>query len=306
MQDRVPASLRAAAFPVAGLALTYVIFALTPWGRQFDLLAMKGSRTAGFRVRHADLVLLEIMSSVTIALALLVLVLVAGARGRWQLGLRATIAVAGALATTEVLKFVLPSRQFWNGQWRWLSIGSFPSGHSVIVASLALAALSISSEPWRRIVAGPLAAWTAVATTATLTVGWHRPSDVIGSFFLATAWHRACTAWQPAERGSRSTMRWPARPRWLNAPAERLPVLSGLAWWALACLLVLGAAAAGILQGRSQWGWYDHAPARLPQAIYVFALGLLVIGAGLTVLPSMRPREVPSTSDDELVDRRTR
>ena len=58
--------------------------------------------------------------------------------------------------------------------------------------------------------------------------------------------------------------------------------MSALTWWALACLLVVGAAMEGILDSRSA--------GRIPALAYLTALGLLVAGAGLTVLAASQPQ----------------
>lgn len=297
------AGLRAAALPLSGLALIYAIFALTPWGRRFDVLASHGRWAAGWKVRRADLALLETMSAVTVAIALLVLILIAVSRGRWQLGLRAAMAVAGALASAEMLKHLLPSLQPWTGDWRWLTAGSFPSGHSVIVTSLALATLTICSDRWRHILAGPLVAWTAVAITGTVTLGWHRPSDVIGSLFLATAWHRACSLKRPAGHRLASVLHRSAHPARMSGLIDRVPNPSALAWWALACLLVVGAAADGIIDTGTTATWQEPGPGRVTALAYVVALGLLVMGAGLTVLGPNVPHREPSRPPDPSANR---
>jgi hypothetical protein len=72
-------------------------------------------------VRTADLILLESISTGTIVLAVVVLVVVGWLRGHWRMGLRGTVAVVGALLSAELFKHLLPSRNEWTGQWRWLS-----------------------------------------------------------------------------------------------------------------------------------------------------------------------------------------
>jgi membrane-associated phospholipid phosphatase len=269
---------------LAGLVATYVVFGLTPWGRHADTLSYLGRWGTTWTVRSADLALLQTVSIMTVLAALVTLVVVAGLRGRWRTGLGAATAVLGSVLSAEALKVLLPSANS-AGQWRWLSFGSFPSGHAVVVTSIALAVLSVSSAHWRRILVGPMLAWTAVATTATVTVGWHRPSDVLGSLFLATAWHRACTARVPEAKRLRSLLRW--SPKMIRTAPNRhlgvrpgvrpaLPGLAALSWWGLACLLVLGAAVEGALAGRDS-------PGRLSSAAYLVSLTVLLAGAGLTI-----------------------
>jgi membrane-associated phospholipid phosphatase len=225
---------------------------------------------------------LETISVATLSVALAVLVLVGGLRGRWQLGLRSTAAVAGAILSAEVLKHTLPSYNEWTGDWSLIGGGSLPSGHAVIVTSISLAVLSISSDRWRRRLVGPLVAATAIATTATVTVGWHLPSDVLGSLFLATAWHRALRADQPAERRLRSMLPHPALPRTALARLQlRLPTARTAAWWAGACALILGAALEGALTGVS---YGSHAT-----LAYLCSLAVLLAAVLVTIAAALRP-----------------
>jgi membrane-associated phospholipid phosphatase len=271
--DHLRTGLRAAAVPLAGLMLTYLLAVLTPWGRTLDALSSNGRLGTGWSVRAADLIALELVSVATLALALAALVLVGGLRGRWQLGLRSTAAVVGSIVSAEVLKHTLPSHDQWTGRWSLISGGSFPSGHAVVVTSISLAVLSISSDRWRRRLVGPLVAGTAIVTTATVTVGWHRPSDVLASLFLATAWHRAMRSGQPAENRLRTMLPVPAR--------SLLPSVRTATWWAGACALILGAALEGALTGARYGG--------LASLAYLCSLAVLLAAVLVTIAVAHRP-----------------
>lgn len=277
MVEHLRTSARVAAVPIGGLALTYLLAVLTPWGRTLDSLSLYGRISTGWSMRTADLIVLEMISVVTLALALVVIAVVGGARGRWQLALRSTVAVVGAILSAEVLKLMLPSPDQVTGGF---IAGSFPSGHAVVVTSISLAALSISSDSWRRRLVGPLVACTAIATTATVTLGWHRPSDVLGSLLLATAWHRAMRADQPAERRLRTML-----PRttlaWLH---DRLPTTRTAIWWAGACTLILGAALEGALTG-ARYGML---------ATLAYLCSLAVLLAAVLVTIAVAPKPVPA------------
>jgi membrane-associated phospholipid phosphatase len=246
--------------PVAGLAVTYALAMLTPAGRSLDRLSSIGRVGTGWSVQAADLAVLEIISVATLGLALAALVSVSVGRGRGRDGLRACAAVLGAIVTAEVLKHVLPGPNPWTGEWSGFDGGSFPSGHAVVVTSISLAVLSISSDRWRRLLVGPLVAGTAIATTATVTVGWHRPSDVLGSLFLATAWHRATAVSRPADRRLRGML-----------PRATFTAV----WWAGASALVLGAAVEGALSG-AQFG-------RQASLAYVGSLTVLLAAVLVTI-----------------------
>ena len=287
---------------MGGLFLTYLLAVVTPWGRTLDRLSSYGRIGTGWSVRTADLMVLETISVATLSVALAALVVVGGLRGRWQLGLRSTAAVIGAILSVEVIKHALPSHSQWTGEWSVIGGGSFPSGHAVIVTSVSLAVLSISSDSWRRRLVGPLVACTAIATTATVTVGWHRPSDVLGSLFLATAWHRAMRADQPADRRLRTMLPRPALPRpalhrpALHRPAlprtalprtalaqlqDRLPTVRTAAWWAGACTLILGAALEGAINGVRYGSGATLA--------YLCSLAVLLAAVLVTVAMGLKP-----------------
>jgi hypothetical protein len=280
VRESIRIGARAARGPLCGFGLTYLLAVLTPWGRTLDSLSSHGRIGTDWSVRSADLTLLESISTGTILLAVTAVVVIGGLRGRWRLGVHSTIAVVGAILSAEVLKRLLPSQALGTGQWRWLSSGSFPSGHAVIVTSISLAVLSVSSDRWRRLLVGPLVAGTAIATTATVTVGWHRPSDVLGSLFLATAWHRAMGVRRPAERRLRTML---PRHSFRMSPAElpvRLPAGRATAWWLVACFLVLGGAAEGVLS--------DAMPGRVAPLAYLASLAVLLAGVLVTVVTAGR------------------
>ena len=304
----IRARAKAAAGPLCGFVVVYWFFALTRWGRALDLLTFHGRSGTGFHVRRADAVLLDTISTGTVLLALATLVVIGGLRGRRRLALRCTAAVLGAVESAEVLKHLLPSLNFWDQRWRWLNTGSFPSGHTAVVTSISLAVLSVSSPAWRQRLVGPLVAGTAIASTALVTNAWHRPSDVLGSFFLATAWHRALVVPGLVDRepvgsepvgsekiGSEPVGREPAaagpwrlvrrRPFGVRLVGE-LPSEPATIWWTATCVLVLGAAVDGILT-HPQYS-------RRAAVVYFGALAVLLLGSLITIVIASA-RETVST-----------
>jgi hypothetical protein len=122
-------------------------------------------------------------------------------RGRMALAVTAAVMVVGANLTTQVLKHSLLSRPLLipGGV---LHPNSYPSGHATAAASLAVAVFLVVPHRWR----APTALGTTIAAaafgTATVVVGWHRPSDVIGAWFVVGAWAALSTAILLAIRGS--------------------------------------------------------------------------------------------------------
>jgi membrane-associated phospholipid phosphatase len=135
------------------------------------------------------------------------IVTIAVARRRVHLALVAGVVVAGACATTEVLKhFILGRPDLVNPN----PLGpSFPSGHTTVAMSLAVALVLVVPPNRRALVALLGLAYACAVGAGVLTAGWHRPSDVMGAFLVVTAWAAAGTA---------------ALVMWRGAPPEAEPM----------------------------------------------------------------------------------
>jgi membrane-associated phospholipid phosphatase len=163
----------------------------TTAGQRLDQLVMVGSMAAApVEASHLQQ-LLHAVSMPSVALAIAALAAVAVRRARPELAVAAAVTVAGANLTTQALK-------------RWLdrpdllglgSANSFPSGHVTVVASLAAAAVLVSARRTQPAVAVIGLAGTAVTAVATVALGWHRPSDVVGAAGVVIAWSAAAAAW---------------------------------------------------------------------------------------------------------------
>jgi hypothetical protein len=96
------------------------------------------------------------------------------------------VGFAGAVAGGELLKRRLPWDALVPHDTQLpldLQRQTYPSGHTTIGTSLAIALIFISStrwRPWLSVIAGFLSASFA---TGVLFVGWHRPSDALGGIF---------------------------------------------------------------------------------------------------------------------------
>lgn len=221
-----------AAKKLAGYGLVLVAMwaatRLTPWGRAHDLAAYRGRHDAGIALRQLDAVVLASVTGVTVVAAGLaaILLVTKGWRAMWPF-----VAVGAALVSTEVLKAVLPHAT--AAGWV-LGGGSFPSGHTTLAAAVSLAALHAAPARWRRHLVGPLTAWTVLVATATITLGWHRPSDVVAALVVALAWTQVVNG---------VTLAAISKP--LASKAARvLGSRSQLSlWWGGASLLVLATAA---------------------------------------------------------------
>jgi PAP2 superfamily len=164
----------------------YLLFVNTRWGQMVDNAAYSGRNIIRPALIEYDHVLLNAVSVSTLVVAI-ILILVVGAL-RHCLAAAAIIAVgfACAVAGGELLKHRLP----WHALVLYdiqlpldLQRHTYPSGHTTIGTSLAIALVLVSSTRWRlwmAVVAGLLSASFA---TGVLFVGWHRPSDALGGIF---------------------------------------------------------------------------------------------------------------------------
>jgi PAP2 superfamily len=133
-------------------------------------------------------------------------ILVAVIRGRPRLALAAAAVVGGANVATQLLKKALPRPDLLGGDALGLG-NTLPSGHATVAMSIALAAVLVVPRRARGAVAAAGALYAAVVGVATLTAGWHRPSDAAAAFAVvvavaatAAAWPRPRTTSNRAER----------------------------------------------------------------------------------------------------------
>jgi membrane-associated phospholipid phosphatase len=123
--------------------------------------------------------------------AALVLGFLAFARGRMARALAAVAIVAGSVVSAELVKRGLPHI---SGAIPPGRPPAFPSGHAAVAVSLGLA-LVVAAPPVLRPLAALLgSAYAAGIGLSVILLGWHYPSDVVGSFFLGAFWASAAGA----------------------------------------------------------------------------------------------------------------
>src|SRR4051812_8870164 len=106
-----------------------------------------------------------------------------------------TVLLAGASATTQLLKPVLAKARFDAHVVGFdhiinpvISAPAFPSGHATAAMSLALASVIVAPRAWRPLVAAGGALFALAVGVALVALGWHYPSDVVGGYLVATTW----------------------------------------------------------------------------------------------------------------------
>jgi membrane-associated phospholipid phosphatase len=211
---------------VCGLLLValYVIVVRTHRGQTIDDAAVDG-RTTRAAVLTATARVLNTISIASLALGSAAIMMVAIARRRPHLAVTAGIVILGANVTTQLLKDVVLKRPDLVGRPDPLGLtNTFPSGHSTVAMSLAVAFILVVPARARFAAALGGLAYATLVGAGTVTAGWHRPSDVIGAYLVVMVWAGAAVALLISTEGTVRT-----RPRLLVAGLPSLsPFLSGI------------------------------------------------------------------------------
>jgi membrane-associated phospholipid phosphatase len=160
----------------------------TRWGQRLDATALSGRTALRPRTIHAASQLLTTISVASLVLIGGLIVLIALARRRPLLSLGAGAVIAGAVMTTEVLKHAVLQRPYFGIHDAVGAHPSYPSGHTTIAFSLAIAALLVAPSRARAAV-GIIGSLYAISIgIAVVATGNHRPSDPIGAVMVVIAW----------------------------------------------------------------------------------------------------------------------
>ena len=207
---------------LAMLAILYLVAVHTAWGQRVDDAALDG-RTMRPGVLHATDRLLNTISIASLALGSAAVMVLAVLRRRPHLAVTSGTVILGANISTQVLKRVVLGRVDLVGRPEVLG-ASFPSGHSTVAMSLAVALVLVVPARARLGAAFGGLAYATLVGVGTVTAGWHRPSDVIGAYLVVMVWAGAAVA---LLLGTEGTLR--ARPARLIARAPSLsPFFGGI------------------------------------------------------------------------------
>jgi membrane-associated phospholipid phosphatase len=196
-ENRVRSLLAVAVLAAVLFAGVYFAAVHTPWGQRLDATALEGgARVDRPRVEQATEDLLTTISIGSVALIGGGIVLVALGRGRVHLAVAAGLVVVGSDVSAELLKRAILTRPDLLATVESGSAhNSYPSGHTTVAMSLALAAVLVTPRRARGLVAVVGAVYAIGIGEAVLVSGWHRPSDAIGSYLLVMVWATLTAAW---------------------------------------------------------------------------------------------------------------
>ncbi|MEQ7129530.1 phosphatase PAP2 family protein [Actinopolymorpha sp. B11F2] len=174
---------------VVGLALVWWIFIRTPHGQVLDASVLRAGSIG--RSQVADLVdtLLDVVSLASLIGATIAIGFIAIARRRYRLAIVTTLLIVGATATSRVLKNIVIDRPDLG--IAGTNIGapnSLPSGHMTVAAAVTVAAVLVVPPRLCSLTAVIGTTYTALTGIATLSAGWHRPSDALAALLIVGIW----------------------------------------------------------------------------------------------------------------------
>lgn len=160
-------------------------------GQMLDTVALYGN-SFGRRTLDEPLdAALGAISTASVGLILVVILVVALARRRLALAVMSAAVVVGAAATTYVLKQVIDRPYLGVDPDRAYAGNSLPSGHATAAAAFAIGLTLVLPPRLRGAVSLVGATYAAIVGVATLSSGWHRPSDVVAAYLVVGGWAAA-------------------------------------------------------------------------------------------------------------------
>jgi membrane-associated phospholipid phosphatase len=170
---------------VLGLVATSLVALHTPRGLRLDRAAMDAVSSPALTL-HRLYDGLSRVSAGSVLVSLVACAMLAAVRRRLDLALAAVVVVGGANLTTQFLKYSL-----FTGPELSQQPHRFPSGHTTVALSIALAAVIVAPPAWRWTVAIGVSATASLVGVALVLGRWHHPSDVIAATFVCVLWAAA-------------------------------------------------------------------------------------------------------------------
>ena len=181
---------------VAAAVVLYAFALLTAVGRHLDRSALFAEAAGDLGIARESGRLLATISVASIGSVVVLAMAVALLRDRPRAAVAAFVVVAGANVSAQLLKRALGAADPLGGETARRDVGdflagAFPSGHATAALSLGLALVLVSPTRLRRPAAAVAVAYGVGVGIATVALGWHFPSDVVGAFLITIAWAAA-------------------------------------------------------------------------------------------------------------------
>lgn len=158
----------------------------TASGQRLDQLTLSGAQLDTGPISQVVGPAAGTVSLPVVLAALACVAVIAVLRRRADLLVPLAVLVGGANLSTQAIKHLVVTREVL-GPGIDVTPNSFPSGHTTLAASTAIALVLVAGRA-RGPVAVLGALWTAGAGIGTLALGWHRASDVAGAIVVVATW----------------------------------------------------------------------------------------------------------------------
>ncbi|MFD0967791.1 phosphatase PAP2 family protein [Plantactinospora endophytica] len=165
----------------------------TEHGQLLDTIALTGNSIGQQRIEGIVGGVLNAVSLLSLLVATAVIGFIALIRVRITLAVVTVLLIAGSNFTTQILKHFIERPDFDVDEAREAAGNSLPSGHTTVAASVAIALVMVLPPRVRGWGALVGAGYAAAAGVATLSAGWHRPSDAVTALLVVGAWASAAS-----------------------------------------------------------------------------------------------------------------
>lgn len=173
---------------VAAFEVVRGAFVDTVRGQWLDAAALAGNSIGRGHIDEVVNTVLNAMTVVSLASAIVVIGFIALMRRRVALAAMAMLLVVGANVTTQLLKYGLVRPELGVDLERAGAGNSLPSGHTTVAVSVVVALVMVLPPALRGTAALIGAGYASLAGVATLSAGWHRPSDAVAAMLVVGAW----------------------------------------------------------------------------------------------------------------------
>ena len=182
----------------------WFVFVLSRRGQVVEAAALEGSKIGAHYVAGHARTLLSVVSMPAAGVLVAIILLIGLLRRSHRRAVWAVVAVVGANLSTQALKYWILWRPDYDITARMDNANTFPSGHTTMATSAAVALILLSGRRWRALSAWAGALFAIAMGYSTLACQWHRPSDVIAALLVPVAWGALAVAggaWDSASYG---------------------------------------------------------------------------------------------------------
>jgi len=218
----------------AGQAAAFVafwrFFVHTELGQTLDTIALTGNSIGQSRVNGPASTVLSLVSVASVTVATGFIGFIALILGRVLLAMVAIMLIGGANLTTQIFKYGTGRPDLGVDPIDAYTSNSLPSGHATVAASVAVALVLVLPAALRGFGAVLGAGYATVVGVATLSAGWHRPSDAVAAMLVVGGWAAVAAVVLVVGRREHDEV----RPRDAHPTSLALLVVGGLALLTLA------------------------------------------------------------------------